>query len=197
MIRILVVFLVTGSLIWSQDFHYEGSGNCKICHSSSKKGAQYKVWEESPHAGAFEALKTENAVQIAGDMKLEVSAYEAAECLVCHTTGFGKGGYEVKDGAFWNPDPEDREAKKAVRRMEGLQAVGCEVCHGPGSEYKSKTVMEGIFAGTLDGETVGLWRPGEEVCISCHNEKSPTFKGFKFEEYFKQIAHPYPPEMKE
>lgn len=195
MIRILAIILMTGTLIWSQDFEYEGSGNCKICHSSSKRGAQYKVWEKTAHAGAFETLKTEQAAEVVKGMKLEMAAHEAPECLKCHTTGYDSGGYEVKDMAFWNPDPEDREAGKALRRMAGLQAVGCEACHGPGSEYKSKKTMEEIYNGALDGTTVGLLVPDEKTCLSCHNEKSPTFKGFDFEEYFKQIAHPYPADM--
>lgn len=195
MTRTLAIILVTGTLIWCQDFEYEGSNSCRICHSSSKRGAQYKVWEASPHAAAFETLKTEQAVEIAKEMKLEVAAYESPQCLVCHTTGFDSGGYEVKQESFWNPDPEDRDARKAVRRMEGLQAVGCESCHGPGSEYRSKSTMEEIYEGTLDGAAVGLRTPDEEVCLTCHNEKSPTFKGFDFEEFMARIAHPYPPDM--
>ncbi|MFQ6616330.1 MAG: multiheme c-type cytochrome [Fidelibacterota bacterium] len=197
MTKILVILLMTGGLAWSQDFEYVGSRKCKICHSSSKKGAQYKVWEASAHAGAFEVLKTEEAAEIARGIKLEGPAHEAPECLVCHTTGYDSGGYEVKDEAFWNPDPEDRKARKAVRRMEGLQAVGCEACHGPGSAYKSKSTMEEIHEGTLDRAEVGLLMPDEETCLGCHNEKSPTFKGFKFDEFLEQIAHPYPPDMDE
>ncbi|MFQ6675663.1 MAG: multiheme c-type cytochrome [Fidelibacterota bacterium] len=197
MTRILVIVLMTGGILWSQDFEYVGSQNCKICHSSSKRGAQYKVWEESAHARAFDTLKGDKAAEIVKEMRLEVVAEKAPECLVCHTTGFGRGGYEVKDEAFWNPDPEDRKARKAARRMAGLQAVGCEACHGPGSEYKSKKTMEAIYGGTVEAASVGLEIPDEKTCQRCHNEKSPTFKGFKFEEYVKKIIHPDPAELKQ
>jgi hypothetical protein len=38
----------------------------------------------------------------------------------------------------------------------------------------------------------GLVIPDEQVCIKCHNEESPDFKGFDFDEYFAKIAHPDP-----
>jgi len=179
----------------TQEFEYIGSNGCKACHSSSKKGAQYKVWAAGVHAKAFETLKGEEAAKIAKEKGIKVPAYEAPECIPCHTTGYGKGGYEVMDEKFWNPAEDDRAGKKAVRRMEGLQGVGCEVCHGPGSKYKSKKTMEAIFAGTIKGESVGSLKPDEKLCISCHNEKGPTYKLFDFKERLKEIAHPYPPDM--
>ena len=38
----------------------------------------------------------------------------------------------------------------------------------------------------------GLQIPDEKTCINCHNDKSPTFKGFDFDEYYAIIAHPNP-----
>jgi hypothetical protein len=38
----------------------------------------------------------------------------------------------------------------------------------------------------------GLIIPDEALCRSCHNEESPTFKGFNYEEYLAKIAHPVP-----
>lgn len=179
----------------AQEFEYIGSQGCKICHTSSKKGAQYKVWAAGVHAKAFESLKTEEAAEIAKEKGLKLPAYQAPECIVCHVTGYGKGGYELMDEEFWSPADEDKEGKKAVKRMKGLQAVGCEACHGPGSEYKSTKVMKAIFGGTTEGESVGMVVPAEEVCIQCHNEKSPAYKPFNFSERVKEIAHPYPPDM--
>ena len=198
----IVLMASVGSLcaqdtVEAPDFQYIGSNGCKACHSGSKKGAQYKVWAAGPHAKSVETLKSEKAAKIAKERGIKVPAYEASECLICHTTGFGRGGYKVKDEKFWNPADDDREGKKAVRRMKGLQAVGCESCHGPGSEYKSKKPMEEIFAGTLDPKKVGLWEPDEVLCVTCHNENNPTYKPFDFEEQSKEIAHPYPPEMRQ
>ena len=32
--------------------------------------------------------------------------------------------------------------------------------------------------------------------MQCHNDKSPTFKGFVYAEMYKKIAHPIPDEAK-
>ncbi len=79
-----------------------------------------------------------------------------------------------------------------MKRMIGLQSVGCESCHGAGSAYKSSSTMKSIYANEIDGKTVGLHTINKETCIACHNEKSPTFKPFNFEERVKVIAHPIP-----
>ena len=50
-----------------------------------------------------------------------------------------------------------------------------------------------ISAGTLDGTTVGLVMPTEEVCTQCHTaEGNPFFKEFDFEARVQEIAHPRP-----
>jgi hypothetical protein len=38
----------------------------------------------------------------------------------------------------------------------------------------------------------GLILPTEEVCKTCHNEESPTYRPFNYEEKVKVIAHPDP-----
>ncbi len=192
--KIIILAAFTG-LVFGQGFEYVGTDGCKMCHRSSKKGAQYKKWEAGPHANAFETLKSEESAKIAEEMGIEAPAYEAAECLVCHTTGFGAGGYEVKNAEFWEEKTDRGRPTKAVKRMTGLQSVGCEACHGPGSEYKSMKVMKALYAGEQDGEEVGLMEVNEAVCTTCHNEKSPTYKEFKYADRVKEIAHPYPPEM--
>ena len=40
--------------------------------------------------------------------------------------------------------------------------------------------------------TKGLIIPDEALCKTCHNEKSPTFKGFNYAEMNAKIAHPNP-----
>jgi hypothetical protein len=101
---------------------------------------------------------------------------KAAECLNCHVTAYGveksllEKGYVMENG------------------------VTCETCHGPGSEYNPMKIMKQITAGEVNGADYGLLNPNKENCVSCHNEKSPTFKGFDFEKYVAQIAHPTPKE---
>lgn len=189
--RILIAITLLTSVIFAQAT-YVGSGSCKMCHNKDEKGAQYSIWETSTHAKAFETLKSGEAAAIVSEKGIKTDAWKSPECLVCHTTGFDNGGYEVMDEAFWSPNPDDRTAKKAVKRMSGLQSVGCEACHGAGSDYKSSKTMKAIYSGEIGRSTVGLISPSEETCKSCHNDKSPTFKSFDFDEFYEKIAHPIP-----
>ncbi len=189
---ILLCILITAGFAKSSAPEYIGSNKCKSCHKKEKSGAQYLVWQESKHANAFDVLLTDEASKIAKEKGLKNLPHEAPECLECHTVGFGKGGYEVKDEAFWNPADDDTQGKKAVKRMKNLKHVGCEVCHGPGSEYKKKKTMKAIFEGTKNGTDFGLTTVTEETCKQCHNERSPSFKEFNYEERKKEISHPFP-----
>lgn len=95
------------------------------------------------------------------------------ECLACHTTGHGK-------------------SQAAGAQLTGVQ---CEACHGPGSLYKSPTVMsktkykadpKGAHAASVE---LGLTPITEQVCTACHNAKSPSFKGFDFASAKEKIKH--------
>ncbi len=192
---LLIIFTACLVVLGAQDFKYVGVTNCKMCHNKAAKGAQYKVWSGTSHAGAFETLKSDEAAKIFSEKELDGNAWESPECLGCHVTGYGAGGYEVKDEAFWNPAAEDKAGKKAVKRMAGLQAVSCEVCHGPGSGYKSNKTMKAVYAGEIEAAAVGLLSASEESCKKCHNEKSPTYKEFDFQTASEKIAHSYPEGM--
>ncbi|MBC8425426.1 cytochrome C554 [bacterium] len=144
-----------------------GVPKCKMCHKA-KTGDQFKIWSESKHAGAFETLKSEAALAIATEKELG-NPWEEPACLKCHTTQAFLGA--------------ELDAKTKYVDEEG---VGCESCHGAGSAYKSKKVMSDHDAAVAAGLTVG----GEETCLKCHNEDSPTFKAFDFEERWAEIAHP-------
>jgi hypothetical protein len=147
-----------------------GAGKCKMCHKA-KTGDQWKIWTESAHAKAFETLATDEAKKIAADKGLGDPQQEE-ECLACHTT-HGFVGRDVVAG----------------KKYSDAEGVGCEACHGPGSEYKSKKVMEDREAALAAGLVLAK---NAEHCQRCHNEKSPTYKPFDFEERWAEIAHPVP-----
>jgi len=191
LLLVLVILITSG---FAGDFDFVGSSKCKSCHRKAADGEQYQKWLAGPHAQAYETLKSEESAEIAKKKGLKVPAYEAPECLKCHTTGFGDGGFEVKGADFWNEVTDKGKPTKAVKRMTALAAVGCESCHGAGSKYKSKKVMIGTYDGSIDPASVGLIKPDKKLCISCHNSESPTFKGFDFAARSKEIAHPYPPD---
>ena len=148
---------------------YVGDAKCKMCHNSPAKGEQYKKWSESAHAKAFATLATPEALEVGKKLGVE-KPQESEKCLVCHVTAYGAPA-EAKDASFSNAD-----------------GVQCETCHGPGSDYKDMKIMKDHAAAVAAGLTV----PDEKLCVTCHNEKSPTYKKFVYAEFVKQIAHPNP-----
>lgn len=144
---------------------YVGSNQCKTCHRK-----QYKSWKKGKKFNTLALLLPGDAIEIKKKYDLDPQAdYSKDErCLQCHTTGFGhEGGYTI-------PNAKD---EKAVRKMRRVGNVGCESCHGPGSQYislhqeimtaKRKYKSHEIYA-------KGLRRIGEQVCLTCHNNTSPT-----------------------
>jgi len=172
----IVIFMMF-LLAFAQDnakFKYIGAKKCKMCHKGAKKGEIFEKWEASDHAKAYETLASDESKKIAKEKGIKGDPQQAAECLVCHVTG-----YEA---------PADQ--KEASLTLE--EGVSCEACHGPGSEYKGMKVMKGIYDGSLKGEDYGLIEADEANCKTCHNPESPTYKEFKFSEKVKLIAHPVP-----
>jgi hypothetical protein len=90
-------------------------------------------------------------------------------CVKCHST-FGSIDESVNIG---------------VKITEG---VSCETCHGPGSVYKSKTIMSSREKSLANG----LILPDKKLCEGCHNDKNPFHKPFNYEEAKKKIAHMKP-----
>ena len=162
----LVTFASTGV---AGDHAYVGVKSCGMCHKKDETGNQLGKWTAGPHAQAYKTLGTEEAQAAATAAGLEGNPQELAECLSCHVTAAG-----VDEALLGKTLKED--------------GVGCESCHGPGKDYKKKSVMEDRDAAIAAGMIV----PTEETCVACHNEKSPTFKGFDFEEYAAKVAHPNP-----
>ena len=165
---VLVLAIFAAGAMQAQTFKYIGAQKCKMCHIKAPKGEQYNVWLKGPHANAMKTLAGDEAKKIATEMGIADPTTDAA-CVKCHaTTG------HIEDGLA-----------AGIRQSEG---VSCESCHGPGSAYKSASVMKSREASLAKG----LILPTEEVCKTCHNEESPTYKPFNFEEMVAKIAHPDP-----
>ncbi len=166
-----VTFALLPGAALAQDttaFSFIGVEKCIMCHKSEKSGNQAAVWKQSRHAEAYNTLLTPRADSIAKSRGFATPAKDAAECLACHTMASSK--------------IEDQKL-----------GVQCEACHGPGSAYKSLAVMKdkakAIAAGLTRYEDKAAI---EKQCRSCHNEKSPSFKAFNFDERWAQIKHPKP-----
>jgi len=154
------------------DYELIGAPKCKGCHKT-KTGDQWKIWTESAHAGAFATLASDEARKIAADQGLGDPQQEGA-CLKCHATRASLG---------------DAVAVNEKANYADSEGVGCESCHGPGSAYKPRKVMLDSEAARAAGLVMDA---SAEACSTCHNQESPTFKGFDFEKRWAEIAHPVP-----
>lgn len=116
---------------------------------------EYDMWAKNPHAHAYETL-------------VKVGSQYDPECVQCHVVGFGyESGYISEKSA------------------KGLRDVGCEVCHGPGSDH-----LKAVTSGRLD---MGIAQP-QSKCIDCHYpDRSPNYQG-REDEYLRKIIHWREPE---
>jgi hypothetical protein len=106
----------------------------------------YDKWTTTAHAHAFVALK-------------EAGSDRDPECVICHVIGM-----------------EYERGFTTEEKTPHLAGVGCENCHGPGSQHI-----------LTSGETATA-QPKTD-CTKCHTpEQSSGFAGHE-EEYMKKIAH--------
>jgi hypothetical protein len=146
-----------------------GPKTCGICHKKDETGNQLGKWQASPHAKAFESLGTPAAKEAAAKLGID-NPQTSGKCLKCHATAYNF----TEEVATTKIKPED--------------GVTCESCHGPGKKYMSKSTMEDLEKSMANG----LVHPATQSCQLCHNEESPTFKGFDEKTYVDKIAHPNP-----
>lgn len=112
----------------------------------------------------------------------------AAKCKMCHKVQH-TSWLETKHAKAWDtlqasPDKAESCEKCHITGSKDFPGVQCEACHGPGSEYKSLSVMKD----TAKSEAAGLKaKPDEATCKTCHNEESPNFKPFNFEERVDKV----------
>jgi hypothetical protein len=93
----------------------------------------------------------------------------------CHVVAFGVAEAQIKKG------------------FDRTQGVQCETCHGPGEAH-----MKARFAAAAKGDASApvqvspdeiIARPTQDVCLKCHNDKSPSYKPFCFHEFEAKIRH--------
>lgn len=112
-----------------EDASYVSPDKCKLCHKE-----RYKSWKDSGHGTAYDDL-------------LPVEK-EKDECVKCHVTGFGEGGFTSEDET-----PE-------------LKHVTCGSCHGPGSAHVEAA---GRNIGQESGWDTKIDASPGARCNKCHN----------------------------
>lgn len=165
----IIIGLMTAALVvlvvhvFAQEFEYVGADKCKLCHKSDARGAQYTKWEERKHSTSYEVLTQDIAKPVAKQMGVENPA-ECPECLNCHAPLFDDAPEFMEEG------------------------VTCEACHGPGSEYKSLSIMKDHEKSVANG--LIEYKNQEEIrqqCLTCHeNAHGVTFD---FEAAWELVKH--------
>ncbi|MCA8950079.1 MAG: hypothetical protein KDE27_11300 [Planctomycetes bacterium] len=143
----------------SNGARYVGSQTCAGCHPSASQ-----VWQQTRHAHAWQTLV--DAEQDPKRYGWPVTQYP--DCVSCHVVGYG----DVS--GFVNP-----------KKTPQLTDVGCERCHGAGSDHIGNPAANplGIRGGTAPSM----------LCVQCHDfEQSPDFL---YGDKWKLIEHGLEPHM--
>ena len=147
---------------------YVGAYACGSCHQGARMGYQLSLWRLSPHARSYAVLSTPAASAIARKMGVAEEPPLAAACLKCHVTGGGPGA-------------------AVASTYDLMEGVGCESCHGAGSEYSGEAVMRDHAAAAK----AGLRPVTARTCNACH--ANAHGKPFDFRAARAKIAHPTKP----
>lgn len=171
-IRALGVVIGTAMILLAENaaaqHKYIGVAKCRLCHMNAKLGGDnYNAWKASAHARAYETLASEKAKAKAKELKI-ADPQTSERCVKCHVTAYGVPAALVGPG------------------VKNEDSVGCERCHGPGSDYMPNEVMRDKKAAAAKG----LITPDEKLCRTCHNEESPFYKPFDYKTFVAKIAHP-------
>ncbi len=153
---------------------FVGAKRCRVCHM-----AQTKSWQETKMAKAFELLKPGVAAEAkqSHDLDPNKDYTTDAACIGCHSTGYVEGGFE------------------SIAATPDLAGVTCEACHGAGGGYLKPNLMSlsNKEYKRADLLAAGLVVPTAETCQRCHNEKSPFYEGFDFEQRKAAGTHEHLP----
>ncbi len=186
----LILGVVGESGAGHENAKYAGVDKCKNCHEAESKGDQWSKWKSMAHSKAWETLASDEAKKIAKEKGLG-DPRKADQCVKCHVTAFGVSKTRLADS------------------FDETMGVQCETCHGPGEVHvdaRLKAAAEedsgggGDVFGLEEGDDEREYIPESEItrepdkkgCLECHNDESPTFEEFNFEEAKKKIAHPDP-----
>lgn len=144
---------------------YVGYEGCAMCHRD-----QYADWQRSKHAKAFELLKP--GQRVAAKKKAELDPDKdyttSIKCLKCHSTGYRQ------IGGFVNIEETPTRA-----------GVGCEMCHGPGSEYRKihKQKHTGFTHEEVGAAGQVYGSLDTQVCSRCHGHEDMPLKPEMDEKY--------------
>ncbi|MHC4178994.1 MAG: multiheme c-type cytochrome, partial [Planctomycetota bacterium] len=149
---------------------YVGVEACAKCHKGPQMGYQFSKWRMSAHANAYAVLGTPAAEAIAKEMGVKKTPLASPACLKCHASAHhdAAGGVSESYAVY--------------------EGVGCEACHGAGSDYLFEAVMQDKRAAAM----AGLKEVTRQTCLGCHQDPHHPGRArpFDYEAALKEIAHP-------
>jgi hypothetical protein len=122
------------------------------------------------------------------------------KCKICHKKdGTYDSWLATKHATAWDSLSAEEQKNSALEQYyttgttakgELLTGIQCEACHGPGSDYKKKSIMEDREKAVA----AGLIIPDSTTCMNCHNEDAPEAlaaiaKPFDFEKMATKGIH--------
>ncbi|HVO74348.1 MAG TPA: multiheme c-type cytochrome, partial [Ignavibacteriaceae bacterium] len=144
--------------------------NCMTCHQNTDKFVDiFNRWKVSGHANVF-------------NQQIETGTHYTTECMKCHTTGYdhnvtaSNGGFDdIAAQLGWSYTAPSNSLKWDTLKTQfpglvNLATIGCESCHGPGSEHTYGANPDKIQISLENG-----------VCAQCHDEPSKHNKYSEFE----------------
>jgi hypothetical protein len=163
---LVALVLVAAAALSSQTFTYVGAAKCAICHKTETQGKQYPIWQGTKHSQSLAALSSPQAAEYAKAANVQ-NPPESPDCLKCHAPLYEKA---------------------AELKAEG---VTCEVCHGPGSEYKKLNIMKDVNLAKQNGLIVYESPDAvQKQCLTCH--ANAHSKSFDFAAAVEKIKHNKP-----
>jgi YVTN family beta-propeller protein len=145
---------------------YVGVEACAQCHDKPSMGYQFSRWRMTPHARACGILATPAAYTLAEKAGIAEEPQKSSACLKCHVTAF------------------DLAPGSSVPSFSPVEGVGCERCHGAGSEYAPEAIMLDKRAASA----AGLKPVTKNTCLECH-EKAHG-KPFDVDKAWAMVSHP-------
>ena len=151
-VALTFIFLALSGQAWAAPA-FVGNKGCIGCHK-----AEALDWQRSRHAKAFELLAAgrKPAEKRKGKLDPEKNYQRDEKCVKCHSTGY------KQEGGFVDIDT-----------TPDLAGIGCEMCHGPGKEYREihKRMILDFKRDEVRAVGQTYATLGDKVCEKCHGDK--------------------------
>lgn len=149
---------------------YIGAAKCGSCHSDA-----YDIWRDSRHSTSWKSLSSDPPTEHTANPP----RVSDPDCVSCHVVGW--------NGPAHVPYLTGYADMKATPHLAN---VGCESCHGPGSNHATAELGSDSELQTRLRDAIRVGDNVKQICFSCHDDdNSPSFE---FEEYYQQIDHTLP-----